>query len=93
MRLTEADADRARDTIIDVRGLKTSFTTPLGPLKAVDGARLEACAFRIADTPLAKFLRGGEGQAVHVAGHLRRSAWQGQERVELLIEDAAEPQR
>ena len=30
-------ADGARDTIIDVRGLKTSFTTPLGTLKAVDG--------------------------------------------------------
>ena len=60
-------------------------------LKAPDGARLEACAFRIADTPLAKLLLGGEGQAVHVAGHLRRSAWQGRESVELLIEDAAEP--
>ena len=37
MRLTEADADRAHDMIIDVRGLKTSFATPLGTLKAVDG--------------------------------------------------------
>ena len=60
-------------------------------LKAPDGARLEACAFRIADTPLAKLLLGGEGQAVHVAGHLRRSVWQGRESVELLIEDAALP--
>ena len=36
-------------------------------------------------------LFGGEGQAMHVAGHLRRSVWQGRESVELLIEDAAEP--
>src|SRR5438477_8651023 len=35
MRLTETDG--SRETIIDVRGLKTSFTTPLGTLKAVDG--------------------------------------------------------
>jgi single-stranded-DNA-specific exonuclease len=61
-------------------------------LRAPDGARLEACAFRIADTPLGELLLGGEGQAMHVAGHLRRSVWQGRESVELLIEDAAEPQ-
>ena len=62
-------------------------------LKAPDGARLEACAFRIADTPLAKLLLDGEGQTVHVAGHLRRSVWQGRESVELLIEDATDPRR
>src|SRR4030095_7580044 len=56
-----------------------------------DGARLEACAFRIADTPLGKLLLGGEGQALHVAGHLRRSVWQGRESVELLIEEAGAP--
>jgi single-stranded-DNA-specific exonuclease len=60
-------------------------------LRAPDGARIEACAFRIADTPLGKLLLGGEGQAMHVAGHLRRNAWQGRESVELLIEDAALP--
>jgi single-stranded-DNA-specific exonuclease len=60
-------------------------------LKAQDGARLEACAFRIGDTPLAKLLLNGEGQQLHVAGHLRRSVWQGRESVELLIEDAADP--
>lgn len=62
-------------------------------LKAPDGARLEACAFRIADTPLAKLLLDGEGQTVHVAGHLRRTSWQGRESVELLIEDAAATHR
>jgi single-stranded-DNA-specific exonuclease len=62
-------------------------------LKAPDGARIEGCAFRIADTPLGKLLLGGEGQNVHVAGHLRRNVWQGRESVELLIEDAADPHR
>jgi single-stranded-DNA-specific exonuclease len=60
-------------------------------LQGPDGARIEACAFRIADTPLGKLLLKGEGLALHVAGHLRRSSWQGRESVELLIEDAADP--
>ena len=60
-------------------------------LKAQDGARIEACAFRIGDTPLAKLLLDGEGQQFHVAGHLRRTFWQGRESIELLIEDAADP--
>jgi single-stranded-DNA-specific exonuclease len=60
-------------------------------LRAQDGARIEACAFRIGDTPLAKLLLDGEGQTLHVAGHLRRTSWQGRESIELLIEDAADP--
>jgi single-stranded-DNA-specific exonuclease len=60
-------------------------------LKAPDGARIEACAFRVGDTPLAKLLLKGEGLPLHVAGHLRRTSWQGRESVELLIEDAADP--
>ena len=60
-------------------------------LKAPDGARLEACAFRVADTSLGKLLLNAEGQTIHVVGHLRRNSWQGRESVELLIEDAASP--
>jgi single-stranded-DNA-specific exonuclease len=60
-------------------------------LQASDGARIEACAFRVADTPLGKLLLQGEGLPLHVAGHLRRSSWQGRESVELMIEDAADP--
>jgi single-stranded-DNA-specific exonuclease len=58
-------------------------------LQAPDGARIEACAFRVAGTPLGHLLAKGEGLPLHVAGHLRRSSWQGRESVELLIEDAA----
>ncbi len=60
-------------------------------LHAPDGARIEACAFRVADTSLGAMLLQAEGQPLHVAGHLRRTSWQGRESVELLIEDAAGP--
>ncbi len=60
-------------------------------LQAPDGARIEACAFRVADTPLGALLLKSEGLPLHVAGHLRRTSWQGRESVELMIEDAADP--
>jgi len=60
-------------------------------LLAADGAGIEACAFRVADTPLGALLANSEGLPLHVVGHLRRTSWQGKEGVELLIEDAADP--
>lgn len=56
-----------------------------------DGGRIEACAFRVGGTPLEALFAKGEGTRLHVTGHLRRSAWQGRESVELMIEDAADP--
>lgn len=58
-------------------------------LLASDGARLDAVAFRVAGTPLAELFAEAEGLPLHVAGHLRRSVWQGRVSVELMIEDAA----
>ena len=58
-------------------------------LLAADGGRIEACAFRVAGTPLGELFAAAEGGQLHVAGHLRRSVWQGRESVELMIEDAA----
>jgi single-stranded-DNA-specific exonuclease len=58
-------------------------------LHAGDGGRIEACAFRILGTPLGDLLSQADGNRLHVAGHLRRSVWQGRESVELIIEDAA----
>lgn len=58
-------------------------------LLGADGARIEACAFRIAGTPLGDIVAAAEGLPLHVAGSLRRSVWQGRESVELMIEDAA----
>jgi single-stranded-DNA-specific exonuclease len=58
-------------------------------LTAANGARLEAAAFRVGDTPLAKLLLKAEGMPLHLAGHLRRDSWNGRDGVELIIEDAA----
>ena len=62
-------------------------------LEADGGARLEAVAFRAAGEPLGELLMGTGGLPIHVAGHLKRSAWGGREKIELLIEDAADPRR
>jgi single-stranded-DNA-specific exonuclease len=59
-------------------------------LSAANGARLEAAAFRVGDTPLAKLLLKGEGRPLHLAGHLRRDTWNGRDGIELIVEDAAE---
>jgi single-stranded-DNA-specific exonuclease len=62
-------------------------------LIAPDGKRIEACAFRAGDTPLAKLLLRSDGLQVHVAGKLRRDTWNGRNAVELVIDDAAEAAR
>ena len=53
------------------------------------GARCRAIAFRVADTPLGRFLAEARGRAIHVAGHLRRDDWRGGDAVQLVIDDAA----
>ncbi|MGA8380904.1 MAG: DHHA1 domain-containing protein [Stellaceae bacterium] len=63
--------------------LRCTLADPLGD------ARLAAVAFRVAATPLGRFLAETRGAAVHLAGHLRRDTWHGGERVQLVIEDAA----
>jgi single-stranded-DNA-specific exonuclease len=60
-------------------------------LVAADGRRIEACAFRVADTPLGALLTQAEGATLHVAGQLRRDSWNGRDSVELIIADAAAP--
>jgi single-stranded-DNA-specific exonuclease len=54
-----------------------------------DGGRLEAIAFRVADTPLGKGLMASRGKAVHAVGRLRTDEWNGRIRVQLHLEDAA----
>jgi single-stranded-DNA-specific exonuclease len=55
----------------------------------LDGRRLAAIAFRAAATPLARFLAETRGAAIHLAGHLRRDNWHGDDAVQLSIDDAA----
>ena len=59
------------------------------PRSARAAARLNAIAFRVADTPLGQFLAASRGRAIHVAGHLRRDTYRGGDAVQLVIDDAA----
>jgi single-stranded-DNA-specific exonuclease len=58
-------------------------------LKAPDGAMLNAIAFRVMGKPLGQALLQNRGQAIHVAGTLSVDRWQGAERVQLRLIDAA----
>ena len=60
-------------------------------LQAGDGSRLDAIAFRAADQPLGELLLNAGGMPVHVAGTLRRDTWGGRDKLELFIDDAADP--
>lgn len=62
-------------------------------LEAQDGGRLEAIAFRAAGQPVGDALMNAGGMPLHVAGHLRRDTWGGRERIELSIDDVADPRR
>jgi len=55
------------------------------------GGRLKAIAFRALGTPLGDVLLGAGGRRaeIHLAGTLRPDNWQGRERAEFHIEDAA----
>jgi single-stranded-DNA-specific exonuclease len=60
-------------------------------LESGDGSRLEAVAFRAAGQPLGELLMGAGGLPLHIAGHLKRDTWGGREKIEMQIEDAADP--
>jgi single-stranded-DNA-specific exonuclease len=62
-------------------------------LEGGDGARLEAVAFRASGQPLGDLLLGAAGLPLHVAGNLKRDSWGGREKIELMIDDAADPRR
>jgi len=58
-------------------------------LAGSDGARLDAIAFRAADTDLGRGLLAARGKRVHAAGRLRTDEWNGRVRAQLHLEDAA----
>ena len=74
------------------------FAKPVGTahircvLEAGDGSRLDAVAFRAAGQPLGEMLVAASGGfPIHVVAQLRRDTWGGRNRIELQIEDAADP--
>lgn len=62
-------------------------------LEAADGARVDAIAFRAASQPLGDLLMNAGGMPLHVAGYLRKDTWGGRNRIEVQIDDAADPHR
>jgi single-stranded-DNA-specific exonuclease len=63
-------------------------------LEGQDGARIEAVAFRAVGQPLGDLLLASAGgMPIHIAGQVKRDSWQGREKTELLIDDAADPRR
>ena len=62
-------------------------------LEADDGSRLDGIAFRAVGQPLGDLLVNTGGMPIHVAGSLRRDTWGGRNRIELQIEDAADPRQ
>jgi single-stranded-DNA-specific exonuclease len=59
-----------------------------------DGTRFDGVAFRAIGTPLGDLLQASlNGLPIHVAGSLRRDTWNGRERIELAIDDAADPRK
>jgi single-stranded-DNA-specific exonuclease len=58
-------------------------------LAGSDGARLDAIAFRTADTDFGRALLGARGKRIHAAGRLRAEEWNGRTRVQLHLDDAA----
>ena len=78
---------------------RVKFTKVMGEahvrctLEAGDGSRLDAIAFRAVGQPHGELLLSSGGMPVHIAGHLRRDSWGGRERIELMIEDVADPRK
>ena len=51
--------------------------------------RVFAMAFRSLETPMGKFLLGSVGKKINLVVRIRASQWQGRERVDVQIDDAA----
>lgn len=62
-------------------------------LTASDNSKINGIAFRAVGTPLGDLLLGSSGKTLHISGTLRRDSWGGREKVDLHIDDAADPEK
>lgn len=63
-------------------------------LEAADGSRIDGIAFRAAGQPLGELLLAANGaMPIHVAGTLKRDTWGGREKIDMTIDDAADPRQ
>ncbi len=76
-----------RHRLLDARLVGTSHIRV--DLRSDGGGRIQAIAFRAADTALGDFLFKSRGGAVHVAGSLSSNYWNGNRSVQFRIIDAA----
>lgn len=58
-------------------------------LKSGGGGRIQAMAFRCAETELGNFLLKSQGRTVHVAGSISANYWNGSKSVQFRLTDAA----
>ncbi|MGH6763228.1 MAG: single-stranded-DNA-specific exonuclease RecJ [Phyllobacterium sp.] len=73
--------------LVDVRTVGTNHLRVT--LAGADGKRVNAMAFRAAESELGQFLLHQRGHSVHVAGNLATNYWNGSTSVQLRILDAA----
>jgi single-stranded-DNA-specific exonuclease len=57
--------------------------------KSLDGASINAMAFKSVNTPLGEALFKNRNQTFHVIGTLKNDEWQGRKRLTLMIDDLA----
>jgi len=75
--------------------LKVSFVKQIGDahlrcsFRGSGSEQFSGIAFRVVGTPLGDYLSSRPDSPVHIAGRLQRDFWNGRERIEVLIEDAA----
>jgi len=76
-----------RHRLADARSVGTNHIRC--ELQSDSGGRIQAIAFRAADTVLGEFLFKNRGKSVHVAGSLSGNYWNGNRTVQFRIVDAA----
>lgn len=83
------------EPLLALAGHTLVYADPVGEshirlrLRAGDGKIVNAIAFRAAGQPLGKALLENRGRAIHAAGHIAIDRWQGEERVQMRLIDAA----
>jgi single-stranded-DNA-specific exonuclease len=83
------------EPLLALPGHTIAYADPVGEshirvrLKSGDGKLVNAIAFRVIGTPFGQALLDNRGRAVHAAGFVAIDRWQGEERVQLRLVDAA----
>ena len=76
-----------RHRIIDARAVGTGHLRV--DLASEMGGRIQAMAFRVADTNLGNFLATARGETIHLAGSIGSNWWNGSRSVQFRVIDAA----